>query len=186
MSDLTWLNPERPALDVARDLLGARLCRRHADGAVSRWAITEVEAYVGPNDQACHAHVGRTKRTAVMFGPAGVWYVYLCYGVHWLANLVTGPEAFAAAVLIRGAGEVAGPGRLTKALQVDGSFNTRKASASLGFWIEPGETIAEGEVLRGPRVGVGYAGPGWAAEPLRLIWESRWAGRQRRRAGKKG
>jgi len=182
-ADLAWLAPERPALEVARDLLGATLCRRRGDGEVLRWPITEVEAYLGPEDRACHAHVGRTRRTEVMFRPGGVWYVYLCYGVHWLANLVTGPEAHPAAVLIRGAGEVAGPGRLTKALAVDGSFNTVEALPRRGLWIEPGTTVAEGELRRGPRVGVDYAGAEWAAAPLRLIWEAQWPGKPRRRPG---
>jgi DNA-3-methyladenine glycosylase len=166
---------DRPALEAARALLGARLCRRLADGAVCRWAITEVEAYIGPEDLACHASKGRTSRTAVMFGPPGHWYVYLCYGVHWMANLVTGPEGFPAAVLLRGAGPVAGPGRLTKRLAVTGSLNRLPADPASGLWLEAGPVVvAESEVLRGPRVGVDYAGPDWASRPYRLIWEPAW------------
>ena len=68
---------ERPTLEVARDLIGVRLCRRVEPKRIIRLEITEVEAYDGPEDRACHAHKGRTKRTEIMFGPAGYWYVYL-------------------------------------------------------------------------------------------------------------
>jgi DNA-3-methyladenine glycosylase len=167
----------RPALEAAHALLGMQLCRRRGNGAVARWSITEVEAYLGPEDLACHAAKGRTPRTAVMFGPAGVWYIYLCYGVHWLANLVTGPPGHPAAVLLRGAGSLAGPGRLTKALEVTGALNACPADPSSGFWIETGDPVPEGEIHRVPRVGVAYAGPVWAPKPYRLIWTSRWPGK---------
>lgn len=175
---LDWLRPERAALEVARDLLGAHLCRAHEDGTVARWVLTEVEAYVGPEDLACHAAKGRTARTAVMFGSAGRWYVYLCYGVHWMVNLVTGPDEFPAAVLLRGAGAVAGPGRLTKALDITGGHNAQPAAPASGLWLEPGSVaVAENEVWRGPRVGVNYAGPDWASRPYRLIWKPHWPGK---------
>ncbi|AEH10573.1 MULTISPECIES: DNA-3-methyladenine glycosylase [Frankiaceae] len=127
----------RPPLDVARDLLGARLCR---GGVVVR--LTEVEAYGGRDDPASHAFRGPTPRCAVMFGPPGHLYVYFVYGMHWCVNIVCGPAGAAAAVLLR-AGEVVegaadavrgrahlrraelarGPGRLARALAVDGSLN---------------------------------------------------------------
>src|SRR5450631_2522871 len=75
-----------PARAVAPALLGRWLCRRGADGGVTRWRITEAEAYCGPDDRASHASRGATARNRVMFGPPGVWYVYLCYGVHWMLN----------------------------------------------------------------------------------------------------
>lgn len=86
----------RPSVAVAPDLLGCRLVRA---GVTVR--LTEVEAYAGESDPASHAFRGRTPRTAVMFGPAGVFYVYFVYGMHWCANLVTGPDGTASAVLLR-------------------------------------------------------------------------------------
>lgn len=146
------------------------------DEQVLRWQITEVEAYDGPEDRACHAHKGRTQRTEIMFAPGGAWYVYLCYGVHWLVNIVTGPADYPSAVLLRGAGELAGPGRLSKSIGIDGSFNRLPANVESGLWIEAGSLVPGAEVWIGPRVGVDYAGQYWAARPWRWIWTSQWAG----------
>ncbi len=179
---LDWLQPERDALSVARDLLGANLCRVMPDGTTISWPVTEVEAYIGPEDKACHAAAGRTRRTEVLYGPPGIWYVYLCYGIHWLANLVTGPEGSAAAVLLRGAGPVAGPGRLTRQLEVTGAENGMPAASESAFWIAPGVGVREADIDRLPRVGVDYAGPLWSAKPYRLIWRTAWAGKLRKRA----
>jgi DNA-3-methyladenine glycosylase len=158
----------RAAPEVARALLGCRLCRR-VDGATLCWRITETEAYDGPDDRASHARAGRTARTEVMFGPPGIWYVYLCYGVHWLLNIVTGPVDYPAAVLIRGAGGVRGPGRLTRAMKVDGGLNRQHASPASGLWIEPGPPPAEAAIRTTPRIGVDYAGPDWAMRPYRFL-----------------
>ena len=87
----------RAADRVARDLIGARLAVRRPDGVVERHLVFETEAYLGAHDLACHGARGRTARNAVMFGPAGRWYVYLCYGLHWMLNIVTGPEGVPAA-----------------------------------------------------------------------------------------
>ncbi len=159
---------DRATLDVARELLGCRLCRDTGDGVVSL-PITETEAYDGPEDKACHAYKGRTRRTEVMFGPSGHWYVYLCYGMHWMLNIVTGPVDYPAAVLIRGIGEIEGPGRLTRKLQITGDLNTLSATRESGLWIEQGRTVADKAVWAGPRVGVAYAGPDWSLRPYRLI-----------------
>lgn len=159
---------DRPADRVARDLLGARLVVRAADGSVARHVIFETEAYLGAHDLACHGSKGVTKRNATMFGPAGRWYVYLCYGMHWMLNIVTGAAGVPAAVLVRGAGDCAGPGRLTRALGVDKSFDGLAASRSTGLWLEAGEPIPARRIVRTPRIGVDYAGE-WALEPLRFI-----------------
>ena len=132
------LKPEffnRPTLEVTRDLLGQNLCRRR-NGKIIRFHLTELEAYDGPQDKACHAHRGRTPRNAVMFGPPGYWYVYLCYGVCWLLNIVVGAKDYPAAILIRGAGDINGPGRLTRALNIDKSTNLLLATRKNSLWIE--------------------------------------------------
>ena len=104
---------------LARWLLGKHLVRRFPDGREEARMIVETEAYDGERDLACHARAGRTKRTEVMYAAGGIWYVYLCYGVHELLNLVVGPRDWPAAILIRGVEGAIGPGRVTKALGVD-------------------------------------------------------------------
>jgi len=159
----------RPALVVARELLGKVLVRRFGRRE-SRVLITETEAYVGPHDLACHGSKGRTARTEVMFGPAGFWYVYFIYGVHWMLNVVTDEVDYPSAVLFRGAGDWNGPARLTKGLQIDKRLNARPALPSAGLWIEDwGYRAGRGQVRRLPRVGVDYAGA-WAAKPYRFVF----------------
>lgn len=159
---------DRPADQVARDLLGSWLVVRDARGCVTRHVVFETEAYLGAHDLACHAARGMTPRNVVMFGPAGHWYVYLCYGMHWMLNIVTGSPGTPAAVLIRGVGEFCGPGRLTKALGIDAKHNGKKATRSSGLWFEHGVAVAPRLVARTPRIGVEYAGA-WAAKPLRFV-----------------
>jgi len=159
---------DRPADQVARDLLGSRLVVRGADGRVSRHMVCETEAYLGAHDLACHAARGMTPRNAVMFGPAGIWYVYLCYGMHWMLNVVTGPRGVPAAVLIRGVAGHLGPGRLTRALGIDAGHGGRPAARETGLWFEAGQDVPPRLVARTPRIGVGYAGA-WAEKPLRFV-----------------
>jgi len=160
---------DRPADRVARDLLGAWLVVRGADGEARRHAVFETEAYLGAHDLACHGSKGITKRNATMFGPAGRWYVYLCYGMHWMLNVVTGDAGVPAAVLIRGVGEHVGPGRVTKALGIDRSLGGRPATRRGGVWFEAsGIRVPPRLVERTPRIGVGYAGT-WAEKPLRFV-----------------
>ncbi|NBD73805.1 DNA-3-methyladenine glycosylase [Patescibacteria group bacterium] len=158
---------DQPADRVARHLLGATLCVRVA-GEVQRLPCTELEAYLGPEDLACHAAKGRTKRTEAMFGPPGTLYVYLVYGMHEMLNLVTGPAGHPAAVLVRGAGPYDGPGKLTRALGIDRRLNGRALGHAAGVWIEERSPIAPREVIATPRIGVGYAGA-WAEAPLRFV-----------------
>jgi DNA-3-methyladenine glycosylase len=157
---------ERDVLEVAPELVGAWLCRRWPDGRVQRRRITEVEAYRGEEDSACHARAGRTKRTAVMYGPGGRAYVYLCYGIHNLLNVVTGPAGQPQAALIRGVEGHPGPGRLTKALAIDRSLNGVVLEPASGLWLEAGPTPAR--IESGPRIGIGYASP----EDQARLW--RW------------
>lgn len=154
---------------LARWLLGRQLVRRFPDGRIERRTIVETEAYDGERDLACHARAGRTARTDVLYGPGGVWYVYLCYGIHEMLNLVVGPEHWPAAVLIRGVDGAIGPGRVTRALAIDRSLNRMPASSGSGLWIEDeGLRVPAHRVEISPRVGIDYAGPVWSAKPWRF------------------
>jgi DNA-3-methyladenine glycosylase len=158
---------DRPADEVARGLLGKAIVRRIGD-SVRALTITETEAYLGPRDLACHSALGRTQRTETMFAPAGTLYVYLVYGLHLMLNVVTGPEGFAAAVLIRSAGHAQGPGRLGRALTLTAELNGKPVSLATGLWFEDRETRPR-RIRAAPRVGVGYAGPRWSRRRLRFI-----------------
>ena len=155
---------QRSALTVAEELLGKHLVCENGEGM-----ITEVEAYDGPNDKACHGCKGLTERTKPMFGQAGHWYVYLCYGMYWMLNIVTGDEGYPAAILIRGVGKFDGPGKITKNLKIDKRFNSFKADKKIGLWIEDrGEIIKPSAIKRTPRIGVAYAQE-WADKPYRFV-----------------
>lgn len=159
----------RPADVVARDLLGCTLCVRQR-GKVTRHTITEVEAYLGPHDLACHAARGRrTLRTETMFQEAGTIYAYLVYGMYIMLNIVTGEKNWPAAVLIRGAGQYDGPGKLTKALGITRKLNGKRAEKKTGLWIEgPTGTVPPQHIKKSPRIGIEYAGPLWAKKHLRF------------------
>lgn len=168
---------DRPTLKVAEDLLGKYLVRKYRGKEIAAM-ITEVEAYDGPHDRASHASHGKTERTKIMFGPAGHWYVYFTYGMHWLVNIVTGPEEYPAAVLIRavqsydvGHRKIEGPARTTKFFKIDKQFNGKAASRKAGLWIEDrGVKIKRSQIEKGPRIGVNYAGPVWAKKPFRFLF----------------
>jgi DNA-3-methyladenine glycosylase len=167
-----WRSEETVA--IARALLGKFLVRRLDDGSSEACMINEVEAYCGEEDLACHAAKGRTKRTEVMYSGAGVWYVYLCYGVHEMLNLVTGPKDRPAAVLIRGVAGISGPGRVTRALRITRALNGASAAAaqSSGLWIEDrGIAVSRRHIRATPRIGVAYAGPLWSQKPWRFVLE---------------
>lgn len=156
---------EQPTLIVAENLLGKFLVRENR-----AFMITEVEAYDGFEDKASHASRGETPRNKVMFGEAGIWYVYFVYGMHHMLNIVTGVEDFPAAVLIRGVEGISGPARLTKALDVDRTMNTKKADRSSGLWIEDhGIVVSKHRIEKTPRIGVAYAGLEWAGKPWRFV-----------------
>ena len=167
-------------LQVARDLLGKVLVTEF-DGLRTAGRITEVEAYRAPDDRACHAwNNRRTPRTEVMFQPGGRAYIYLCYGIHHLFNVVTGPEGMAHAVLVRAIEPIegveimlerrkakrllpalaGGPGTLAQAL----GLTTRWTGQSLlapdsPVWIEDrGEVVLPENIVAAKRIGVDYAG----------------------------
>ncbi len=160
-----------PAREVARRLIGARLVRRFDDGRFAVGRIVETEAYVGPEDLACHASRGRTARTEVMFGPPGHAYVFLVYGMHHCLNAVTDPQGRPAAVLLRAiepvmgiAAPTNGPGRLCRALGIDLAFYGEDLCGERLF-VEAGAPRAP--VDASARIGVDYAGA-WARRRLRF------------------
>ncbi|MDD5527652.1 MAG: DNA-3-methyladenine glycosylase [Patescibacteria group bacterium] len=195
----------RPALQVARDLLGKFLIREFPSpggvdaprgrGGLKQIAlmITEVEAYDGPRDKASHASRGETRRNAIMFGAGGYFYVYLCYGMYEMLNIVTGAKDYPAAILLRSAiinfplirgvdcrrgrtGCVTdnmvldGPGKLTRFLKIDHSFNKKPADKSTSLWFEDrGVKIPDKMIRRAPRIGVAYAGPIWSKKKYRFF-----------------
>ena len=140
----------RPCLEVARDLVGKVLVHQG-----QRLRISETEAYCGEADTACHAHKGRTKRTEVLYADAGTIYVYLCYGVHWLLNIITGDMDDPQGVLIRACADAEGPGKLTKKLGITGELNRKSAVTSEELWIE--DDGFRCEISLDKRVGIGYA-----------------------------
>ncbi|MEM7589531.1 MAG: DNA-3-methyladenine glycosylase [Myxococcota bacterium] len=159
----------RDALIVAKALLGQWIQHREVT-----LRITETEAYCGPQDSACHARCGKTRRNAAMWGPAGCAYVYLCYGLHHMLNVVTGQEGVPEAVLIRacevvqglavvrgrrrglqGPTLLTGPGKVGQALQLDCSFSHQKLFEQGGLVVRRGENVRD--ILVGPRVGISYA-----------------------------
>ncbi len=177
---------DRPTVTVAKELLGKYLVRKRG-GKTIALMITEVEAYDGPRDKASHASRGMTPRTKIMFGPAGRWFVYFTYGMHWMLNVVTGKERYPAAVLIRGIEGVNGPGRVTKFLHVDKKLNGKLANRKNDLWIEERRTnpvrnspsqgrsgarragVISNGIKKSPRIGVQYAGAHWARKNYRFF-----------------
>lgn len=145
---------KQDAIKIAPELVG-KLLVREIDGEIIKLRISEVEIYKGENDTACHAHKGRTKRTEVMYGEGGKFYVYLCYGIHYLLNIVTGNIDEPQAILIRATIEADGPGKLTKVLKIDKNLNGMEASKESTLWFEDdGEKY---KYFKDKRVGIGYA-----------------------------
>ena len=180
-----YANPD--VVNVAKQLLGKVLCTNF-DGNLTSGIITETEAYCGRNDKACHANNGlRTERTEVMYGPPGNAYIYLCYGIHHLFNVVTNREGFADAVLIRGVQPLDGigimrkrrnidrlqnltngPGKLSQALNIHTSYTGHNLKTP-PLWIEDRNiTITDEKIKITPRIGVDYAGED-AKKPWRFL-----------------
>lgn len=146
---------ELRAIELAPKLLGMELCRRLSNGEIMRQAITETEVYYGEDDTACHAHKGKTRRTSIMYESGGFAYVYLCYGIHSLLNIVTGIKNFPEAVLIRGTKDFNGPGKLTKAMFINRDLNKENLIISDQLWIEDVGTKCK--CMQGKRIGIAYA-----------------------------
>jgi len=172
----------RPTLTVARELLGQRLVKVERGRRLSG-LIIEVEAYVGEADLACHARVGRTQRTEVMYWQAGHLYVYFTYGMHWLMNFITEGEGFPAAVLLRAIapteGEAAmlrrrngrrdhltdGPAKVTQALAIDKRWNGCDVCApGSALFIEAADPVPDPGVAAAPRVGLGQTPEPWLSK----------------------
>ncbi len=164
-----WYNPvmrtvlesaffDRDPAVVARALLGMFVVRM-VEGHEVSLMITETEAYAGAEDRASHARFGKTARTAPMFGPPSTTYVYFTYGMHHMLNVACQAEGMPSAVLIRGAGNIVGPARLTKALAVDRGLSGQPLGKEVGLWFEDrGVVVAAQDIQVTPRVGVEYAG----------------------------
>ena len=142
------------AYTAAQQLIGKWICRR-IDGEVYKFQITETECYIGSFDTACHAHKGKTARTQIMWHEGGVCYVYLCYGIHQMLNFITGKDGEAEGVLIRGVKGASGPGRATKAMQIDKSLYGESLLTKDKIWVE--DDGKEYSFTADKRIGIGYA-----------------------------
>lgn len=161
---------QRSTKVVAEDLLGKFLVRSSGNKKNLAEMITEVEIYDGPNDKASHASRGKTKRTAPMFEIGGIFYVYLCYGMYQMLNIVTNEKNYPAAILIRATAETNGPGRLTKKFKINKELNSKSACRDTGLWFEDrGIKLKNNQIKHLPRTGVGYAGPIWAKKKWKLL-----------------
>ncbi|MFA5658490.1 MAG: DNA-3-methyladenine glycosylase [Oscillospiraceae bacterium] len=157
----------RDCLEVAPDLVGKIIARQFEDESEICLRITEAEAYRGEEDKGCHASKGRTPRTEILYKKAGTIYVYLCYGIHQLMNVVTGEEGEPQAVLFRCCDGFSGPGKLTKKLGIDKSFNGESFVANDRIWLE--DDGYSPKIITAPRVGIDYAGEEWKNKLWRFI-----------------
>ena len=165
----------RDTITVAKELLGKYLV--HCDGSHERIGkIVEVEAYLGQHDLACHSSKGITKRTEVMYGPAGFAYIYLIYGMYYCTNVVTETEGIGSAVLLRALepvkntiGRTQGPGLLSRAMGIDKKLDGQNLTSNT-FYIAEMDLQPEFNIIAKPRIGVPYAKE-WALELLRFYIE---------------
>lgn len=156
---------DRKTEQVAKNLLGKFIVRNNGqDKILTR--ITETEAYVGPYDLASHARFGKTKRNAVMFGPAGYAYIYLVYGMYHCLNVTTEQEGYGAAVLVRSTDQSKGPGLLCKALKIDRTLDGADLTKSGPLYIIDGPKPKK--ILATTRVGIDYA-KNWKNRKLRFV-----------------
>ncbi len=179
---------DRPTLDVAGDLIGCILVRK-SDNGIRAGRIIETEAYIGMGDKASHASKGRTPRTEIMFGPPGMAYVYLIYGMYHCLNFVTERQGFPAAVLIRALEPVegfdrnlaelpaakkkkylSGPGRLCREMEITRELNGHDITNSAQLYVLPRD-VRPPKIIQTPRIGVAYAGDD-ALLPWRFVLAS--------------
>lgn len=144
----------KSAETLAPLLLGKFVCVQKGT-EVFRYRITETECYQGEDDTACHAHKGKTPRTEVMYREGGYVYIYLCYGIHHLLNIVTGEKDHPQAVLIRGVEQFPGPGRATKAMGITTQLNGEDLCDSSKLWLEDDGAVPHYQT--GKRIGIDYA-----------------------------
>jgi len=156
----------RDVLDVAPELLGKYIVTKR-NNTISEFLITEVEAYRGSEDLACHASKGRTPRTEIMYHEGGKIYVYLIYGMYWMLNFVTGEKDNPQAALIRGIKGYNGPGKLTKKLEVNRSFYAEDLNTSKRIWLV--DKNINPSYISTPRIGIDYAGEYWKKKPWRFL-----------------
>ena len=169
MSSSNRLNREfyiRDVLNVAPELIGKELIIRLENYSFGKYIITEVEAYRGAEDRACHASKGRTQRTEVMYHEGGKLYVYFVYGMYWMLNIVAGKENNPQAALIRGIEGLNGPGKLTRFLNINSSYYGEDLTVSNRIWIEDNGRVYK--YKSGPRKGIDYAGKPWIDKPWRF------------------
>jgi DNA-3-methyladenine glycosylase len=157
----------RDVLLVAPELIGKILVVRTGEKNPGRFMITETEAYRGDGDEACHANKGRTPRTEVMYHEGGKIYVYLIYGMYWMLNFVAGKKDDPQAALIRGIEGFSGPGRVTKALNINRSYYGEDLTTSKRIWVE--DAGIKPVIKTGPRIGISYAGEIWKNKPWRYL-----------------
>lgn len=154
------------ALELAPMLIGKLLCRK-MDKGIIKLRITETESYYGTEDTACHAHKGKTERTEPMFSEGGITYIYLCYGIYNMLNIVSGEKDNPEAVLIRGVQLFNGPGKLTKALNITKDLNKIDLCLSDELWIEDDGVILA--YKKTPRIGISYASKEYRDKEWRFI-----------------
>ena len=193
--DISWYQNNN-VVDVATGLLGKHLCT-NINGKQVKGLIVETEAYSGDNDKACHANNQRkTKRNQIMFEPGGHAYIYLCYGIHHLFNVVTNVIGKADAVLIRAVEPLEGveamldrrkmgkfekqvtngPGKFTQAFGITTQYYGTALDSKI-IWIEESKSISENNIIAAARIGVGYAEED-ALKPWRFyLKENKWVSR---------
>jgi len=154
------------ALNLAPELLSCYIVRNH-DNNLQRYKITEVEIYRGEEDLACHVSRGRTSRTEIMYHKGGHLYIYLIYGMYWMLNIVSGKENEPQAILIRGVEGISGPGRVTRHLRIDKSYNGEYLVDSKRIWLEKSNEIPN--YITTPRIGIDYAGEPWKSKLWRFV-----------------